>query len=249
MGLLMILNKNAFEESLKTLINAVESEKFTKKKSPVVHACLKTLFDCLQIHNFMWDSNNALDLLRQEVRSLLMRQLRDADFSIRLLATEGFSRILVCEKIQNSWEFISRLILLHFEKIPNTKLDNEQNKEFHKKIKKIIEQFFSHYPRLDHSNCVELFEATISSIFYLLRGNSKKELDLSWHSTNTFYLFGTLCDYLKYRTNKQYAIFDQKESGISFHLYFFKFFSFLILSDKTTEEEKQIFAPFLANCL
>ena len=54
-----------------------------------------------------------------------MRQLRDADFSIRLLATEGFARILICEKIQNPWEFISRLILLQFEKIPSNKIDND----------------------------------------------------------------------------------------------------------------------------
>lgn len=68
------------------------------------------------IHGFLLESGNIQDLSRQELRKLLMKLLRDSDFNVRLLATEGFCKLLICERMQNPWDFIARLILLYFER-------------------------------------------------------------------------------------------------------------------------------------
>jgi hypothetical protein len=44
--------------------------------------------------------------------------LRDADYNVRYIATEGFCRMLMCESTDRAREFIARLILLLFEKVP-----------------------------------------------------------------------------------------------------------------------------------
>ncbi len=53
---------------------------------------------------------------------MLMRLLRDTDYNVRLLATEGFCKLLICERMQNPWDFIARLIMLYFER---SKTDTE----------------------------------------------------------------------------------------------------------------------------
>lgn len=41
-----------------------------------------------------------------------MKQLRDADFNVRYLATEGFCRMLMTESTDKARDFIARLMLL-----------------------------------------------------------------------------------------------------------------------------------------
>ena len=99
-----------------------------------------------------------------------MRLLRDSDFNIRLLATEGFCKLLICERMQNPWDFIARLILLYFERPKDECRDlNQKQLHFLSKIKKTIEEFFTYFPRLANDRCIELFEATILSIYYLIK--------------------------------------------------------------------------------
>ena len=43
-----------------------------------------------------------------------MQQLRDADYNVRYIATEGFARILMCESTDKFTDYIARLILLLF---------------------------------------------------------------------------------------------------------------------------------------
>jgi hypothetical protein len=125
------------------------------------------------IHGFLLESGNIQDLLRQELRKLLMRLLRDSDYNVRLLATEGFCKLLICERMQNPWDFIARLIMLYFErsKAENTDL-NQRQAHLLVKIKKTIEEFFTYFPRLANDRCIELFEATILAIYYLIKSRS-----------------------------------------------------------------------------
>lgn len=91
-----------------------------------------------------------------------MRQLRDADFNIRLLATEGFCKILLCESTDKPMDFIARLMLLQFEKIVFKQLPQmpretvEATEKLHTKVKLTIEQFLSQYVRLSMTRCTEV---------------------------------------------------------------------------------------------
>ena len=87
-----------------------------KIKTDATIVSLKCIFDGVMIHGFLLESGNIQDLLRQELRKLLMKVLRDSDYNVRLLATEGFCKLLICERMQNPWDFIARLIMLYFER-------------------------------------------------------------------------------------------------------------------------------------
>lgn len=138
-----------------------------------------------------------------------MRLLRDSDYNVRLLATEGFCKLLICERMQNSWDFIARLILLYFEKSKNELSDlNEKQKVLLLKIKQTIDEFFTYFPRLANERCIELFEATVLAIYYLIKSRALNHSDQQWDKINVFYLFGSLSNMLEYKQNKQYAIFD-----------------------------------------
>lgn len=190
-------------------------------------------------------------MLRQDLRKLLMRLLRDSDYNVRLLATEGFCKLLICERMQNPWDFIARLIMLYFEK-PKTEMAelSDKQKALFEKIKSTIEEFFTYFPRLASDRCVELFEATILAIYYLIKSRALQSSDPQWDKINIFYLFGTLSNMLEYKQNKQYAIFDLAQSGISFQYQFLRTFSYFILSDAVPSvQEKDQFAKFFVNCL
>jgi hypothetical protein len=45
------------------------------------------------------------------------------------------------------------------------------------KIKKTIEEFFTYYPRLANDRCIELFEATILAIYYLIKSRAMNNSD------------------------------------------------------------------------
>jgi len=67
------------------------------------------------------------------------------------------------------------------------------------KIKKTIEEFFTYFPRLANDRCIELFEATILAIFYLIKSRALNTSDPQWDKINIFYLFGTLSNMLTYK--------------------------------------------------
>lgn len=94
----------------------IQNEQNERKKSPMIYVGIKTIFDCLMVNSFMLENDEENKLLRSDIRKLLMKQLRDMDFNVRYLATEGFCKLLMCERINNAQDYISRLILLKFDK-------------------------------------------------------------------------------------------------------------------------------------
>ncbi len=129
-----------------------------------------------------------------------MRLLRDSDYNVRLLATEGFCKLLICERMQNPWDFIARLILLYFERSKTDTSDlNQRQMHLLTKIKKTIEEFFTYFPRLANDRCIELFEATILAIHYLIKSRALGTSDPQWDKINVFYLFGTMSSMLAYK--------------------------------------------------
>ena len=129
-----------------------------------------------------------------------MRLLRDTDYNVRLLATEGFCKLLICERMQNPWDFIARLIMLYFERSKTDTNDlNQRQSHLLVKIKKTIEEFFTYYPRLANDRCIELFEATILAIYYLIKSRALNNSDPQWDKINIFYLYGTLSNMLTYK--------------------------------------------------
>lgn len=53
--------------------------------------------------------------LRNHLKKLMIRQLRDYDFNVRIIATEGFCKLLMCEKMNDPQDILSRLILIKFD--------------------------------------------------------------------------------------------------------------------------------------
>lgn len=178
----------------------IKAESMLKTKSDITIVCLKAILDGVMIHAFLLESGTSQDLLRQDLRKLLMRLLRDSDYNVRLLATEGFCKLLICERMQNPWDFIARLIMLYFEK-PKTEMSelSDKQKALFEKIKSTIEEFFTYFPRLASDRCVELFEATILAIYYLIKSRALQSSDPQWDKINIFYLFGTLSNMLEYK--------------------------------------------------
>jgi hypothetical protein len=73
-----------------------------------------------------------------------MRLLRDIDYKVRHIVTEGFCKILTCERIHNPWDFIARLMLLYFEKGPSSAEGKDKEVEqMRRSIKKTLDDFFS----------------------------------------------------------------------------------------------------------
>eukprot|EP00347_Sterkiella_histriomuscorum_P020384 403338008 len=246
LGLLMIHSKNYFEENLSILMDQIQKESELALKTSISHVSIKCIFDGVMVHGYLLESGNNQDIQRQELRKGLMRLLRDSDFTIRLLATEGFCRLLICEKIQNPWDFIARLILLYFERSKQeTDGLNKQQALFLVKIRRSIEEFFTHFPRLGYDRCIELFEATLLTIYYLVKSRTQNSSDAQWNNINIYYLFGTLSSMLEYKQNKQFSIFDLQQKGISFQFQFIKFFAYLILQkDCISDQERDQFAKF-----
>jgi len=77
---------------------------------------LRALFDCVIVHSLFVKKHEHSQTKWLKLRSLLIKQLRDADRNVRYLATEGVCRILMCEAADKPRDFLARLILLQFEK-------------------------------------------------------------------------------------------------------------------------------------
>ena len=107
----------------------------------------------------------------------MIRQLRDYDFNVRMIATEGFCKLLMCEKINEPQDILSRLILIKFDAArEGSHLDQiieaNKNSEEHVKlcrerqhslnqVRKCLDDFFNYYVRLSLSRCREICLATI----------------------------------------------------------------------------------------
>ena len=57
LGLLMILDKAVFKKHLGMLIGYVKNEQNDRKKSSMIYAAIKCLFDCVMINGFMVETN------------------------------------------------------------------------------------------------------------------------------------------------------------------------------------------------
>lgn len=122
----MVLDAAAFDRYLDTLLKSIEEERAEPRKSPQVTLMLKAVFDGLIVHSYMLKANpmpewkttqDEFDKRKLRLRQLLLKQLRDADLNIRFVATEGFCRLLMCEAADKQIDFISRLMLIGFEKV------------------------------------------------------------------------------------------------------------------------------------
>jgi len=242
LGLAMVIDEGLFREHMNVMTTALQEELYQKKKSKFALTALKCLFDCFMVHAYMVDSPGDKDAFEKgETRNLLLQLLRDKDLEIRHLATEGFCRLLFCERLSNPQEYIARLILLRFE---NSKQEGEQQSGI-RKIKKCLDDFFAHFVRLSKDRCLELFLGALFILFYLTKGVATKQIDPQWANINEFYLFGSLAEVLKYKYNKSFSIFDFQDHRLSFHYSFFKFFSYILLSKDVDQVDKDAFKKFV----
>jgi hypothetical protein len=147
LGLLMIIDFAKYDKYLDLFMNGVERERSEQKKSKEVAFMLKALFDGVIVHSFFFKlappdptgpKADQFDQRKLKLRQLLLKQLRDVDFNVRYLATEGFSRMLMCESTDKTHDFLSRLLLLQFEKIVSRPLTSKEV-EIHTRIKLTIE--------------------------------------------------------------------------------------------------------------
>lgn len=121
----MVLDAACFDRYLEMLMKSIDEERPEPKKSAQVIQMLKAIFDGLIVHSYMLKSNpinektsqDEFDKRKLRLRQLLLKQLRDADLNIRFIATEGFCRLLMCEAADKPIDFISRLMLIGFEKV------------------------------------------------------------------------------------------------------------------------------------
>lgn len=112
----MILDRGMFERHLNMLIGYIQNEQSSRKKSSMIYIAIKCLFDCIMVNGFMIETNEENNQARADLRKILIKQLRDMDFNVRYIATEGFCKVLMTERINNPQDYISRLILLKFDR-------------------------------------------------------------------------------------------------------------------------------------
>lgn len=149
LSLLMVLDAGRFDLYLEMLMKSIEEERPEPRKSQQVILMLKAIFDGLIVHSYMLKASpvseqttqDAYDKKKLKLRQMLMKQLRDADLNVRFIATEGFCRLLMCEAADKPIDFISRLMLIGFEKVteiagkylqrmPNLLLDSDSHPYF-----------------------------------------------------------------------------------------------------------------------
>ena len=112
----MVHDVQLFKKHLEMLIGYITNDQNVRKKSSMIYAAIKCLFDCVMVNSFMLESDEENNIKRSDLKKLLLRQLRDMDYNVRYIATEGFCKLLMCERINNPQDYISRLVLLKFER-------------------------------------------------------------------------------------------------------------------------------------
>ena len=123
---LLVLDAVIYDRYIDMLMKSIDDERPEPKKSQQVIQMLKAIFDGLIVHSYMLKtscpvgsdvSQDDFDKRKLKLRQLLLKQLRDADLNVRYVATEGFCRLLMCEAADKPIDFISRLMLIGFEKV------------------------------------------------------------------------------------------------------------------------------------
>ena len=123
---LLVLDAVIYDRYLDMLMKSIDDERPEPKKSQQVIQMLKAIFDGLIVHSYMLKtscpvgsdvSQDDFDKRKLKLRQLLLKQLRDADLNVRYVAAEGFCRLLMCEAADKPIDFISRLMLIGFEKV------------------------------------------------------------------------------------------------------------------------------------
>lgn len=119
LALLMVSSPTIFTSNVDNFLRQIESETAEQSKSEIFAVMLQCLFDSSVVHSLFVKKQpeETRDSLRQ-MRQLMLKQLRDSDANVRYLATEGFCRLLICESTDKYFEYITRLILLLFERQP-----------------------------------------------------------------------------------------------------------------------------------
>lgn len=121
-----MLDATKFDRYLDTLMKCIDDERPEPHKSVMVIHALKAIFDGLIVHSYMLKTTpveggkttqDEFERRKLRLRQLLLKQLRDADLNVRFIATEGFCRLLMCEAADKPIDFISRLMLIGFEKV------------------------------------------------------------------------------------------------------------------------------------
>lgn len=126
-ALLMLTHRQEFSQNLEMFLKWIEQDRPEPSKSVVFGVILQTLFDAVIVYSlFTTRQASPEDQLILKLRSLLMQQLRDADVNVRYIATEGFSRILMCESTDKFADYIARLLLLLFEKAPSLMSEQQE---------------------------------------------------------------------------------------------------------------------------
>lgn len=164
----MIACYEMFRNNLSMFMSQIEMERPEPKKSKAFGIMLKGLFDSVIVHSLFVRKNNTPEIMLR-LRQLLVLQLRDADFNVRYIATEGFARMLMCESTDKFTDYIARLILLLFQKQPN--ILDQQAETLKGHIKNTIEEFLQHYVRLSKQRSDEVFIATVMVLAFLLKNN------------------------------------------------------------------------------
>jgi len=71
--LLMVHDYNLFKKHLEMLIGYITNDQHVKKKSSMIYAAIKCLFDCIMVNSFMLETCEEFAEKRGELRKLLMR--------------------------------------------------------------------------------------------------------------------------------------------------------------------------------
>ena len=67
----------------------------------MIYVAIKCLFDCLMVNSYMLNTGKESAQERADLKKLLLRQLRDIDFNVRYIATEGFCKLIMCERLHD----------------------------------------------------------------------------------------------------------------------------------------------------
>ena len=71
--LLMVHDALLFKKHLEMLIGYITNDQNVRKKSSMIYAAIKCLFDCVMVNSFMLETDEENGLKRNELKKLLLR--------------------------------------------------------------------------------------------------------------------------------------------------------------------------------
>ncbi len=70
---MMIQNEQLFYKHLDMFIGFIQNEQNEKKKSPIIYAAIKSLFDCLMMQSVGLEINEEIKEMRTNLRKILIK--------------------------------------------------------------------------------------------------------------------------------------------------------------------------------